>query len=125
MRSILGLFILSLFLIACSSPQTIEVGGTTLNYDSSVWKTFSNEGTTGLIVKGDDSCWIDLTGDRTEPYEGLEAVSDENSTLYFRSEEAIATYVSFEVGSKTLYGRVSTNTPEVCVNHLMNLAAAN
>ncbi len=127
MSKAFALLTLTLLLTACNGPQTVEVGGSTLTYNSGTWEYFSNELATGLGVKGDESCWIDLEGDLTTPFasEALEAVDNDGTTLYFESGAAIASYVSFEVGSKTLYGRVSLENPESCEGQLMDLASAN
>lgn len=127
MQKLITLLTLSLLLTACNGPQTVDVNGSALSYDSSTWEYFSNESGTGLNMKADSGCWIDLTGDLTTPLasEGLEASKAEGYSLYFTPGSSTASYVSFDLGVNTLYGRVGYESPEACVTSLMNLAAAN
>jgi hypothetical protein len=123
MKKVFALLSAAFLLTACGGgPQTVQYGNATLTYDSGTWEAFSNELATGLGVKGDESCWIDLSGDLTTPLEGegLEEVSDGVFTLY---SDGTPQYLSFAVGSETVYGRVSVEDPGNCVAKLMDLAS--
>ena len=124
MKKLLALLSATFLLTACGGgPQTAQYGTATLTYDSGVWETFSNELATGLGVRGDASCWIDLNGDLTTPseYEGLEQSSDGTLTLHTDPISGTAQYLSFPVGSETVYGRVSVESPDSCVGQMMLL----
>ncbi len=116
----------ALLLVSCGGgPQTAQYGNAMLTYNSGVWESFSNELATGLGVKGDESCWIDLSGDLTTPREdeGLQEVSDGFFTLYSDGEDGSPQYLSFAVGSETVYGRISVEDSGNCVVKLMDLAS--
>lgn len=116
----------SLLLISCSSgPSTIAYGSSQITYPSS-WETFSNDGTSGINVKDDVSCWIDTTGDITTPMEGEydTTASDDDVTLYSYAGEEPG-FVSFMVGEETVYARVSIESPSTCVGYLLELAELN
>lgn len=116
----------ALLLTSCGGPQTVAFGSATLTYDSGTWETFSNELATGLGVKGDESCWVDLTGDLTTPRaeEELVKVTDGATSLYSNPTDGTTQYVSFVVGTETVYGRVSVESPDSCVGQLMGLASS-
>lgn len=118
--------IASLLLISCNSqPSTVAYGSAQITYPS-YWETFSNDGTSGINLKDDVSCWIDTTGDITTPMEGEYDVTatDGDVTIYsYEGEEP--GFVSFTVGEETVYARVSVETPSTCVGYLMELAELN
>lgn len=132
MKKILALLSSALILTSCGGPATVQYqsrlvdGSATLTYDSGSWTTFSNELATGLGVKGNESCWVDLKGDLTTPRaeEELVKVTDGAISLYSNPTDGTTQYVSFEVGSETVYGRVSIENPDSCVGELMGLASS-
>lgn len=128
MKKSLFFFLSLLVLASCSGPKTVAVGAGTLTYDSSVWETFTTENTSGLSAKSDESCWIDLNGDLTQPLPS--EILDQSEmqagiTLYNDpSMKGQPAYVSFLVDGETLFGRVSYDKAEPCVNNLLILAEA-
>lgn len=128
MKKILSTSLLSFLVIAgCSSgPQTVAYHSGQFTYDSGVFESFSNDITSGIGAKGDESCWIDLTGDLTTPRaeEELQKAEDGNMTLMSDSE-GVPQYVSFKVGSETVYARVSLENPGDCTGKLVGLADMN
>lgn len=117
----------SLFILGgCSGPSTVAYGSEQLTYDASTWETFENGNTKGLNAKGDQSCWIDLSGTLTTPDpNGLEAVEDEGLTIYFSTYDDTASYVSFPLGSETVNARVSVEDTDDCLGKLLMLADSN
>lgn len=126
MKKFLAFLSAALLLTSCGGPQTVAFGSATLTYDSGVWGTFSNDVATGLGVKDDESCWVDLKGDLTTPRadEELVKVTDGATSLYSNPTDGTTQYVSFVVGSETVYGRVSVESPDSCVGELMGLASS-
>lgn len=129
MKKLLAVLSATLLLSACgeSGPKTVSVGSTMLTYDSAVWENFSNDSATGLGVKGDESCWIDLAGDMTKPLpeEGLKTDVSGAVTMYVDPTTGEPHYVAFEIGGETLSAAVSVDTPEVCVGDIMTLVDSN
>jgi hypothetical protein len=125
MKKSLAFLSAALLLTSCGGPQTVAFGSATLTYDSGRWEPFSNELATGLGVKGNESCWVDLAGDLTTPRvdEELVKVTDGAISLYSNPSDGTTQYVSFVVGSETVYGRVSIESSDSCVGELMGLAS--
>jgi len=117
----------ALLLTSCGGPQTAQYGTATLTYDSSVWAMFSNDIGSGLAVKDDSSCWIDLAADhahtKARSTEVLSSAMDGDLTVYFAAEDSTPQYVSFPVGDETIYGRVSSENSAACLANFGTLAA--
>ncbi len=121
--------IASLLLISCggSSAGTIAYGNSELRYDSGTWEEFTTEGTTGISVKGDESCWIDLSGDMTKPLESEVLEYTESGNLgYYVNEYGEFQYATIKlVGGDTVYGRISVEDPDSCTGHYFALSGWN
>ncbi len=113
-------------LTACGSAPTIEVGGAPLVYDSGFWEYFSTDIGNGLNIKGDESCWIDLSGSLAQVGNGMVSSEDEGMTYYYYTEEDVMpAFVSFDVGSATLFGSLSLDSPELCLAEIWALSDSN
>lgn len=117
----------SLFILGgCSGPSIVAYGSEQLTYDAGTWETFENGNTKGLNAKGDQSCWIDLTGNLTTPdVNGYEAVEDEGLTIYFSTFDDTAAYVTFALGDETVNARVSVEDTDNCLGKLLMMADSN
>lgn len=118
--------IASLLLISCNSgPSTIAYGSSQITYPSS-WETFTNDGTSGINIKDDVSCWIDTTGDVTTPMEGeYDTTATDGDVTIYSYEGEDPSFVSFTAGEETVYARVSIESPSTCVGYVMELAELN
>jgi hypothetical protein len=121
--------IASLLLISCggSSAGTIAYGNSELRYDSDTWEEFTTEGATGISVKGDESCWIDLSGDLTKPLESEALEYTESGNLgYYMDSNIEFQYATVKlVGGDTVYGRISVVDPDSCIEHFFTLSGWN
>ena len=117
----------TLLLSACGGPKTVGYKGDIITYDAGTWKEFSNETAIGLQAKGDESCWIDLSGTLTTPLssEELSPASEGKYTLYFAAGESTARYVSFKPGREDVFGTVSVEDAAGCQSKFMDLAEMN
>ena len=120
--SLLGFVVLT----GCGGPTKVAYHSSEFTYDSSVFESFSNDITSGIGAKGDESCWIDLTGDLTSPLdsEELQNATEGNMTLMSDSM-GVPQYISFGIGNEIVYARVSVEDTDNCTGKLVALAEMN
>ena len=113
----------ALLLTACSSgPKTVAYGSGEFTYDSAFFENVNG----GISAKGDESCWIDLTGDLTTPMASEELQNSVDGNLTLMSDSyGVPQYISFKAGSETVYARVSVTDTDDCTGKLVALAEMN
>ena len=121
--------IASLLLISCggSGEGTIAYGSSELSFDTGIWEEFTTEGAHGIGVRGDESCWIDLSGDLTKPLasEALEYTESGNLGYYSDTEGSLRYATVKLAGGDTVYGAISFEDPDTCIGRFDELAGLN